>query len=51
MKGKNKKSLLPLFGCIGKEQEERAYKDLEELKSLEKKKLRSRANLPSRKSG
>ena len=35
--GKNKKSLLPLFGCIRKEQAEQVYKDLEELKSLEAK--------------
>ena len=39
MKGKNKKSLLPLFGCIGKEQAEQVYKDIEELKSLEKKEI------------
>jgi hypothetical protein len=32
--GKNKKSLLPLFGCIEKEQ---AQKDLDELKLLEAK--------------
>ena len=38
-KGKNKKSLLPLFGCIGKEQAEQAYKDLEELKSLDEKRF------------
>ena len=36
-KGKNKKSLLPLFGCIGKEQAEQAYKDIEELKLLDEK--------------
>lgn len=35
--GKNKKSLLPLFGCIEKEQAEQAYKDLKELKLLEAK--------------
>ena len=38
-KGKNKKSLLPLFGCIGKELAEQAYKDLEELKSLDEKRF------------
>ena len=36
-KGKNKNSLLPLFGCIEKEQAEQVYKDLEELKSLDEK--------------
>ena len=35
-KQKNKKSLLPLFGCIEKEQ---AYKDLEELKLLDEKRF------------
>jgi hypothetical protein len=38
-KGKNKKSLLPLFGCIGKEQAGQAYKDLEELKLLDEKRF------------
>lgn len=38
-KGKNKKRLLPLFGCIGKEQAEQAYKDLEELKLLDEKRF------------
>jgi len=38
-KAKNKKSLLPLFGCIGKEQAEQVYKDLEELKSLDEKRF------------
>jgi formate dehydrogenase maturation protein FdhE len=38
-KGKNKKSLLPLFGCIGKEQAEQAYKDIEELKLLDEKRF------------
>lgn len=38
-KGKNKKSLLPLFGCIGKEQGGQAYKDLEELKLLDEKRF------------
>ena len=36
--GKNKKSLLPLFGCIEKEEAEQVHKDLEELKLLEAKK-------------
>lgn len=35
-KQKDKKKLLPLFGCIEKEQ---AYKDLEELKSLDEKRF------------
>jgi len=35
-KRKNKKRLLPLFGCIEKEQ---AYKDLEELKLLDEKRF------------
>jgi len=38
-KGKNKKSLLPLFGCIGKEQAEQVYKDIEELKLLDEKRF------------
>ena len=38
-KGKNKKSQLPLFGCIGKEQAEQAYKDIEELKLLDEKRF------------
>ncbi len=38
-KGKNKKSLLPLFGCIGKKQAELAYKDIEELKLLDEKRF------------
>ncbi|MDP3105959.1 MAG: hypothetical protein Q8M95_15300 [Candidatus Methanoperedens sp.] len=42
VKGKNKKRLLPLFGCIGKEQAEQAeqaYKDIEELKLLDEKRF------------
>ena len=38
-KEKNKKSLLPLFGCLGKEQAGQAYKDLEELKLLDEKRF------------
>ncbi len=39
-RAKNKKSLLPLFGCIGRDEAEEVNKDLEELKSLDEKRFK-----------